>query len=256
MSMPHLSLRLFGGFDVRVNGQPCAVLSAKKKPRALLAYLALHPGQPQPRDKLAALLWGESSDEFARVNLRQILYQIRKAVPEARPRDEGDDPVPLLIANRQEIRLNPAARVEVDVVRFETLLDQVREHQHEDKLRCPRCRQDLEGAVELYRGDFLLDFYLDDSDKFESWAQSRRESGRRKMLDALETLTRMHMEQKEYGQAQLYAERQLTIDNLREIAYRQLMEIMVLNGQRSEAIAAYEEYRRHPPTVSSIHFLP
>ncbi len=43
---------------------------------------------------------------------------------------------------------------------------------------------------------------------------------------------------------QTYAERQLEIDNLRESAYRQLMEIMALSGQRTEAMAVYEKCRR------------
>lgn len=41
-------------------------------------------------------------------------------------------------------------------------------------------------AAELYRGNFLEDFYLDDSNAFEEWAQVKREGYRRQVLDALE----------------------------------------------------------------------
>ena len=37
--------------------------------------------------------------------------------------------------------------------------------------------------VTLYEGDFLADFYLDDSDAFQDWAQMKREALRRKVLD-------------------------------------------------------------------------
>jgi DNA-binding SARP family transcriptional activator len=37
-----------------------------KKNRALLAILALSPGQKMTRERLAALLWGDRSEEQAR----------------------------------------------------------------------------------------------------------------------------------------------------------------------------------------------
>ena len=52
---------------------------ARKKAEALLAFLALHPGQMHARDKLAALLWGDVSDERARHSLRQVLLTLRQA---------------------------------------------------------------------------------------------------------------------------------------------------------------------------------
>ena len=242
--MAILSLFVLGSFQAALGDEPLVDFRTNKG-QALLIYLATEPN-PQSRESLMNLFWPGLPARSARVNLRQILHQMLKAIPEASPEEEGadDNAVPLLIANRQEIQLNPAAAVEVDVLQLENLLDRAQAHRHEDKLRCPDCQLDLERAVALYRGDFLVDFYLDDSNEFEEWAQTRREAGRRKVLDALETLTVMYTGQKEYGQAQIYARRQLEIDNLREGAYRQLMEIMVLNGQRSEAMALYEDYQQ------------
>src|SRR5262249_37890602 len=56
-SMARLTLTLLGGFEGRLDGSRPLVLSARKA-WALLAYLALRPGQAHPRDKLTALLWG------------------------------------------------------------------------------------------------------------------------------------------------------------------------------------------------------
>ena len=47
-----------------------------------------------------------------------------------------------------------------------------------------------------------------------------------------------------YAEARAYAERQLEIDNLRENAYRQLMNILALNGQRVEALSLYETLKQ------------
>ena len=54
----------------------------------------------------------------------------------------------------------------------------------------------------IYRGDFLADFYLDDSNAYEDWAQVTREAYRRKALDALDLLTAVATRQGDYAKAQ------------------------------------------------------
>jgi len=61
-----------------------------------------------------------------------------------------------LRTNRQTVQINPDATYFADVQAFTDLLD-----------------SDPTQAVELYRGDFLADFYLPDSETFETWAAAR-----------------------------------------------------------------------------------
>ena len=75
--MPLLSLTLLGGFDARIGSKPLAL---PRKAQALLAYLALEPATTHSRSKLAALLWGETGDDDARNNLRQVLFRMRRAL--------------------------------------------------------------------------------------------------------------------------------------------------------------------------------
>jgi hypothetical protein len=56
--MARLTLTLLGGFQARLDAGPPAALLTKKV-QAFFAYLALPPGREHPRDKLAALLWGD-----------------------------------------------------------------------------------------------------------------------------------------------------------------------------------------------------
>ena len=77
-------LLLFGGFTLAGDGFATPALS--RKARGLVAYLALNPRQSHSREKLAALLWGNTREQQARMNLRQGLSAIRKALPSA------DDP--------------------------------------------------------------------------------------------------------------------------------------------------------------------
>lgn len=68
--MAKVNLALLGGFRLQTDSGEPVPLSTKKA-GALLAYLALHSGQAQPRPKLAALLWGDRSEVQARDSLRQ-----------------------------------------------------------------------------------------------------------------------------------------------------------------------------------------
>ena len=76
---PHVRLRLLGAFEVALSSPSSTSLSVKKA-QALLAYLALHAGQHEPREKLAALLWADTAEALARTNLRQTLSLLRKAL--------------------------------------------------------------------------------------------------------------------------------------------------------------------------------
>lgn len=67
------------------------------------------------------LLWPGLPQKSAQANLRQTLYLLNQAVPEVQARTEGET-VPLLLADRGSIQINPEARFELDVARFESLL--------------------------------------------------------------------------------------------------------------------------------------
>jgi hypothetical protein len=54
---PKPRLTLLGGFELDAIG-PAEPPSLPRKAKALLAFLALQPGRPQSRDKLATLLLG------------------------------------------------------------------------------------------------------------------------------------------------------------------------------------------------------
>ncbi|MGD8857022.1 MAG: protein kinase, partial [Chloroflexota bacterium] len=244
--MAPLSLSLFGAVQATLAGQIIESFRTNKV-QALLIYIAVEPGA-HSREKLTDLLWPGMPERSARHNLRQTLYHLRTIIPdpvvELSAKDDEEETIPLVVANRLTIELNPAAGVQVDVHRFQQLVERTLIHEHPDLLICSACQKDLEEAADLYADDFLSDFYLEDSNQFEEWAQVQRELYRRENLDVLGTLTTIFSRRKEYAQAMSYAQRQLEIDNLRESAYRQLMEVLALMGRREEALSTYEKCRR------------
>src|SRR5262249_35127190 len=72
LPMRALPLALLGPFRAGL-GDGTAIRVRRRKARALLAYLAMRPGEPQPREKLLALLWPDADADQARHSLRQTL---------------------------------------------------------------------------------------------------------------------------------------------------------------------------------------
>src|SRR4051795_5270017 len=75
-----LSIRLLGPPEVSSGEQPPLRFGTKKR-LALLCYLAAEGGR-HPRRGLAELLWPESEERRARMDLRSALANLRKALRE------------------------------------------------------------------------------------------------------------------------------------------------------------------------------
>jgi DNA-binding SARP family transcriptional activator len=240
--MSDLLIRLFGPFEASLESRALTHFRTAKV-QALLVYLVTEPSAAHQREALMTLLWPDLPLESAQINLRQILYQLRRSIPEVASVDGGGR-VPLLLSERQTVQINPAAAVHVDARAFAAHLEDVRRHAHADWLSCPTCTQRLEAAVALYRGPFLADFYLEDSNEFEDWAHRRREAYRRQVMDTLAALGEIHLRRGDHVAAQSVARRQLELDDLDERAARQLMEALAREGRRGEALTTYDELRR------------
>ena len=228
--MAGLSLALLGPVSAWRDGQSVGSFRTRLA-LALLVYLACRPERHR-REHIMTLLWPALPQASAQQNLRQNLYFLRQTVPTIAA-STGDSGVPLLLATRETIQLNPNAAVTVDATRFAQLIDLVRPS-----------REQLQEAAALYRGDFLADFYLPDSNPFEEWASTRREAFRRGVLVALERLTGLTLADEDYPAAEAYARQQLAIDPLHEAANRQLIEILARAGRRTAALHHYDDYRR------------
>jgi DNA-binding SARP family transcriptional activator len=57
-----------------------AARSRSARTLALAAYLVVHAGTPQSRQRIAGLFWSESTDAQALTNLRRELHNLRHAL--------------------------------------------------------------------------------------------------------------------------------------------------------------------------------
>ena len=103
-----LAMCLLGDFSLSVNN--VAVPIASGRLQALLAYLALNCSVPQPRQRIAALLWPESSQMQAQTNLRTLLHRLQTVLPSL---DQ------LLEIDSHKIVWHPQAHLTLDVAVFD-----------------------------------------------------------------------------------------------------------------------------------------
>jgi DNA-binding SARP family transcriptional activator len=210
-----LTLSLLGGFYARLEPGGSLRFPARKV-EALLGYLALPAGQSHPRDKLAALLWGDLPDGRARTSLRQALSRLRRALGTSAPRS--------LRLDGEAVALDPTA-VHVDVAAFE---------QHV----ATGTPEALAEAAALYGGDLLVGLAVSEP-PFEAWLSAERERLREL---ALEALARLLAHQRRAGllePAVQTAGRLLALDPLGEPVHRTLMRLYARLGRRGAALRQY-----------------
>src|SRR5262249_21349142 len=161
-----------GDFRLVYKGVPVLALNTARL-QSLLAYLVIHRDAPQPRPHLAYLFWPDATEVQARTNLRQLLHQLRQALPET---DR------FLYADTATLCWRNDASCRLDVAEFEHALAQAAAAEHRQD-RDARCAALVE-AVDLYRADLLPGCYDD-------WIAPERERLRQHYLDALASLVRL-----------------------------------------------------------------
>ncbi len=214
MPMPRLDLTLLGGFTARLpSGKPIALPT--RKAQALLAYLALPPGQPHQRDTLAALLWGDMAVPQARGSVRKAVSWLKRAL-------EGSG---ALLVEGHDVALDPD-RVVIDVRTFE---DRV-------KTGSPEA---LDVAADLYTGDLLAGLALREP-PFDDWLGAERARLRELALDGLGRLLEHRRAAGALDAAVRAAQKLAALDPLQESAHRALIRLYTDTGQRAAALRQYQ----------------
>jgi predicted ATPase/DNA-binding SARP family transcriptional activator/Flp pilus assembly protein TadD len=234
--MAHLTINVLGTFQVLLDGIPVQSFESDKV-RALLAYLTVEADHPHPRAALIGLLWPDCTEETARHNFRQALFNLRLALGDhtAKP--------PYLLISRSSIQLNPESDHSIDIAQFNEIFNAWAKRRGQSDAG-ESILLKLQEMVDLYRGEFLQHFYVGDSTEFEDWMVIQREMTRQRIMDALVYLSNEHAWLGEYESARRYAARQLELDPWREEAHCQLMRVLALDGQRSAALAQYENCKK------------
>jgi DNA-binding SARP family transcriptional activator/tetratricopeptide (TPR) repeat protein len=211
-----LRLDLLGGFRVCLEGERPLSLPTRKS-EALLAYLALPPGRFHPRDKLAALLWGDAAETHARQSFRQALGSLRRVLGAGHPA--------IVLTQGETVALNPEA-VTVDVTELEAAIGE-------------RHTAALARVAILYKGDFLAGLRVNEP-PFEEWRAVQRERLHELALEGLARLLREQVQTEHIESSIQTALRILAMDSLQEAIHRTLMRLLVRQGRRAAALEQYQ----------------
>jgi adenylate cyclase len=216
---PTFHLRLFGSPSIEADdggGIPLSGRVAQRHRLALLALIAMAPGQRLSRDKLISYLWPESDAERGRNLLKVSSYVLRTELGETAVLSEGDD-----------LRLN-ADVVHTDAVELDAAL----------------ARGDHAEAVALYKGPFLDGFFLSEAPEFEQWAARERERLTARYAKALEALADQAEAKGDAARAAEWWKARAVLDPYDSRVALRLMQSLEASGNRAAALQHASVHQR------------
>lgn len=205
---------VLGSFDLLVDGRPRRDLPHGSQ--RLLAYLALRD-RSVPRESAAGTLWPDVSQEHAYASLRSAVSRLN-----------GIKGTVVRVTTR-DISLSDAVSVDVRDARLvaHRLIDPA----------APALDTDLgDHAILMLSADLLPDWYDD-------WAVAEAEEWRQLRLHALDVLAEKLINAGRYADAIGAALAAVKAEPLRETAHAALIRVYLAEGNRAEALRAFEHYR-------------
>ncbi len=221
--LPALYATCFGRFEVSRRGKtldPCP----NRKGQAILRYLIAQEEHRATMDMLMAMLWPEEEPEVAQRKLYLAVSELRCSLNHGCICEPGHG---YLMCKNRIYHFNPAVEIRTDVDEF---------------LQCFKAGQRRNGervafyekACHLYRGPFLPE------DMYSDWSFLRREQLSKIYLSMCGVLTDYYLSVKRYEDAAKWAISRLEENHCDEVAYRQLIQIYIAQGRRSEALQQYQ----------------
>ena len=207
------------------------------KAQALLIYLIIefrrNPDRRIAKEELADLFWQGMPMPSALQNLRQTLYQIRKAIPEVSAGNA--ETVPLLESDRKCVGIHTDARG------LYTDIDGVFAAAGKAKMQA---LPQMETVVDSLGGIFLENFHVPGAPAFDQWIEEIRESLGQVKRDYLEVLTQQYRDSGPPLKAVQFSERLREEDPLLERYQSYYLQALSASGQRNKALQAYQAYER------------
>ena len=187
---------------------------------ALVAFLVANAGSPQTRQRIAGLLWPDSTDAQALTNLRRELHHLRQVL--------GDEPS--LVVTSRDLCWHDTETSRVDVRTFDV---------ERKAALAAAAAGDSEGvlvhataALAQYRGELLPGVYDD-------WLLDARSALERQCVDLCDLVSETRARRGDLTGAADAARRRVQLQPLEEVGYRTLMELQADLGDRAGAVSTY-----------------
>lgn len=186
--MSTITCKLFGVPQILKDGQP--VFLPYSKINALLYYVLV--SKVVSREELAGLLWPDEMDETARRNLRNAIYQAKKAL--------GTNLI--LSPKKSLLMLNENLDLTLDVDQF---------------LQAPQ------ENLRLYTGEFLQGFFLKGAETYEYWIVKMRNYFKEKFFSECYQKVADDLDARRYDSVETHIRYLMELDEYDERAFRLLV---------------------------------
>ncbi|HMU62274.1 MAG TPA: BTAD domain-containing putative transcriptional regulator [Gemmatimonadales bacterium] len=215
-----ITVRSLGPLQVSVDGVPLSPEAWRyRKARELLLYLLSHP-EGRSRDQVGLALWPEASSAQVKNRFNVTAHHLRRVLG-------GGD---CLRLERGRYRIDPAIDLDFDAAHFEREVSAA--------LRAGKIRDlsvdDLQAALERYTEDLL------DGEPVGDWHLAARDRLGRLYLEGLTAHAEALLKARQWTEAAEVFGRILQKDELRERTWRQLMVCLARQGEREQALRAYD----------------
>lgn len=224
-----LEITTLGGLTFKL-GSIIITEFTSRKSEALMVYLALSDKEMVNREEIASLLWEESPEPEALLNLRVVLSNLKKLFPDH------------LEISRRKIGWAKGAHYTVDYLNIHNTISSILGNYKPRKAISIADAKSIASVTQLYQGDFLQGFFIKNSIAFEHWLMYERESLKLEVINSLHIALNSYLENSDFQGGILLANFLLKLDPFSEIAYKKLMQLYALNGQRDASIDCYKKY--------------
>jgi DNA-binding SARP family transcriptional activator len=232
-----LKLRLLGTCELTVNDKLINNFGYEKV-KALLGYLATEANTSHNREEIATMFWPELSTQAARVNLRRALANLRIILGESKDTNQ------FLASDRQTLRFNYSQADEIDLWDFQKFANAIDRKLFTLKELCPNDVAKLEKAVSLYKGLFLSEVRIYDSEMFDDWLRLKRQQLHQQAVDACTMLLVHYEKQRSLPDVYRSAQKLLELEPWNATAHESLIKLLANNQKRSAALQQYQSYQQ------------
>lgn len=198
----NVHVELLGYPTVSVDGR--AISFPYKKAEALFYYLLIV--KRASRENLIGVFWGDFNNKTAKKNLRDALYKIKKSF----------NFEILLSPHKPEIILNTDVRFVIDVEDFQQ-----------------------NSNINLYKDDFLKDFFVKDCYDFEEWVNQTRNEYRQRYIDIVKSKMNSKSDLSLIKNLEYYSSILLKEEPYNEKFYREMMQTFSIRREYNKSIAIY-----------------
>lgn len=227
-----LRIHTLGRTQVEVAGDNRGGDWLRQRPGQVLEFLVCSRHRVATSEQISEALWPGAAQPWSNASVRHQVHMLREKLE---PDRDSNEPSRFVVTRRGGYMLDPE-RVWIDADEFE---DQARtglslfvQGQGEGALA------PLEGALNLYQGDFLSD------DPYAEWALEERDRLRELAGRELRAIISLSRSDGDLDAATDHARRLAGMEPFDMDVQRDFLEICIKRGRRSEAIRRYALIRR------------